>query len=171
MASASMPRTLDLATCKVRRRRIDGRLFDRDCDLKRLLVQFDQKVSLVHPVVVVDEDARDLAFDAGGDERHVTVDVGVVGRNRVERRLDPGNAEPKGGRQDHDARCSKQHFSPPAGLWLLGQDRPCAGRVLWGWRRIRRCESKPACCPVPSARCSARSWQIPVIERMNDNPA
>ena len=91
-----------LGHLQVRRRRIDSRLFDRDCDLKRLLVQLDQKVSLAHPVVVVDEDARNLAFDAGGHERDVTVDVGVIGRNGVERRLDPGNAEPKGGGQDHE---------------------------------------------------------------------
>jgi hypothetical protein len=63
---------------QVCRRRIDSRLFDRDCDLKGLLVQLDQKVSPTHPVVVVDEDARYLAADAGRDERHVTVDVCVI---------------------------------------------------------------------------------------------
>ena len=155
---------------QVRRRRIDSRLFDRDCDLKRLLVEFDQQVSLVHPVVVVDEHARHLAFDPGGHERHVTVDIGVVGRNRVERRLDPGNAEPKGGREDHNARCSEQHPSPSRGLRLLWQD--CLGRwegsadLAPNWR----CGSKSARGPVPSSRCPARSWQIPVIGRMNDNP-
>ena len=101
-----MPRTLDLGHLQVCRRRIDSRLFDRDRDLKWLLVQLDQKVSFAHPVVVVDENARNLAFDAGGHERHVTVDVGVIGRNRVEGRLDPGNAEPKGAGQDQSARCS-----------------------------------------------------------------
>ena len=65
----------------------------------------------MHPVVVVDQNPRNLAWDAGGDERHVTIDVCVVGRNRIERRLDRGNAKPKGGHKDHDARCSKQHFS------------------------------------------------------------
>ena len=88
---------------QVRRRRIDGRLFDRDGDLKGLLVQLDQKVSLAHAIVVVDEDARDLAPDAGGDERDVTVDIGVIGRNRVEGRPDPGNAEPKGAGEDQNA--------------------------------------------------------------------
>jgi hypothetical protein len=104
---------------QVRHRRIDSRLFDRDCDLKRLLVQFDQKVSLAHAVVVVDEDARDLALDAGGDERDVTIDVCVIRRNRGEGRPDRGNAKPKGAGQDENAGCSKQHFSPPRSLRLL----------------------------------------------------
>jgi hypothetical protein len=68
----------------VRRRRIDGRLFDCDCDLKGLLVQFDQEVSLAHPVVIIHQNPRNLASDAGGDEGDVTVDVGVIRRNRVE---------------------------------------------------------------------------------------
>ena len=118
------------------RRRIDGRLFDRDCDLKGLLVQFDQKVSLAHAVVVVDQNPRNLAFDAGGHEGDVTVDVCVIRRNRVERQLDPGNAEPKSGGQDQNADCSKEHSSPRVGLRLLWRDGPSAGRVLWGWRRI-----------------------------------
>ena len=119
------------------RRRIHRRLFDRDCDLKGLLVQLDQQVSLVDPVVVVDEDARHLAFDAGGHERHVTIDVGVIGRDGVERRLDPGNTEPKRACQDHKAQCSEQRPSPPGGLRGLGQDCRSAGRVLRGWARIR----------------------------------
>ena len=124
-----------LGHLQVCRRRIDSRLFDRDRDLKGLLVQLDQKVSFAHPVVVVDEDPRNLASDAGGDERDVTVDVCVIRRNRVERRLDPGNAEPKGGGKDHKARCSEQHLSTPAGLRLLWRDFSAAGRVLWGWIR------------------------------------
>ena len=95
---------------QVCRRRIDSRLFDRDRDLKRLLVQLDQKVAFAHPVVVVDENARDLAFDAGGDERDVTVDICVIRRNRVERRLDPGNAEPKGGRPGSEGPARQAAF-------------------------------------------------------------
>ena len=121
---------------QVRRRRIDSRLFDGDCDLKRFLVEFDQQVSLTYPVVVVDEDARDLAPDAGGDECHVTVHIGVVGRNRVERRLDPGNAEPKGGRENHQAHCSEEHPAAPGGLRLVWQDCLGAGSALRGWPRI-----------------------------------
>ena len=56
----------------------DLRLFYRDRDLKRLLVQLDQKVSFAHPVVVVDQNPRNLTFDAGGYERDVTVDVCVI---------------------------------------------------------------------------------------------
>jgi hypothetical protein len=121
--------------CSSARRRIDSRLFDRDCDLKRLLVQLDEKVSLVHPVVVVDEDARHLALDAGGDEGDVTVDVCVIRRNGVERRLDPRNAEPKSAGQDQKTRRTKQQLASPGAL-LLCRERPSASRVLWGRRRI-----------------------------------
>ena len=107
------------------RRRIDGRLFDRDCDLKGLFVQLDEKVSLVHAVVVVDEDARYLASDACGHERDVTVDVCVIRRNRVERRLDPGNAEPKGGGQDQNAQRPDQQPSSPRGSLILRRAPHC----------------------------------------------
>ena len=119
---------------QVRRSRIDSRRLDRDCDLKRLLVQLDQKVAFAHPVVVVHQNPRNLALDAGGDERHVTVDIGIVRRNCVEGRLDPGNAEPKGGGQDQNAQGAEQHFSPRAGL--LRRDCRSARRVPSGWRQI-----------------------------------
>ena len=67
-----------LRNLQVCHRRIDGRLFDRDGDLKGLLVQLDQKVSFLYAVVVVDQDARYLAFDARGHERDVTVDVCII---------------------------------------------------------------------------------------------
>ena len=117
---------------QVRRRRVDGRLFDRDRDLKGLLVQLDQKVAFAHPVVVVHQNPGNLALDAGGDERHVAVDICIVRRNRVEGRLDPGNAEPKGAGQEQNTQRAKQHFSPRIGLWLLWRDCWNAKR-----RRIR----------------------------------
>jgi hypothetical protein len=143
-------------------RRIDRRLFDRDRDLKRLLVQLDQKVAFAHPVVVVHQNPRDLALDAGGHECDVTVDVCVIRRNRVERRLDPGNAKPKGGGEDQNARSSEQHFfaAPRTCASLLRLCRRREGFV--GLASDRRCETK--------SRCSAHPWRIPVIERMNHNP-
>ena len=45
---------LRLGDLQVGRRRVHSRLFDGDCDLKRLLVQLDEKVAFAHPVIVVD---------------------------------------------------------------------------------------------------------------------
>ena len=158
-----------LGHLQVRRCGIDSRLFDRDCDLKGFLVQLDKKVAFAHPVVVVDEDPRDLALNARGHESDVTVDIRIVGRNRVEGRLDPGNAEPKGAGQDQNAQRAKQHFSPRFGFRLLWWNCRSAGRVLSGLALNRRCESKSARRPVRSTGGFARSSRIPVIERMNDS--
>ena len=152
-----------LGDLQVRRRRIDSRLFDRDCDLKRLLVEFDQQVSLAHPVVVVDEDARDLAPDAGGDECHVTVHIGVVGRNRVERRLDPGNAEPKGGRRESPRPAAPRSIlRRPAGFFSAGSVAAPVGSCGIGAELALRFEVSPLLCSLMAH---------PVIEQMNDNPA
>ena len=107
-----MPRTVALAASQIRLRRIDGRLLHGDGVLKRLLVQFNEKISLVHPVVVVHQNAGDLTADAGGDERHVAVHEGVVGRNRVEHEPDPGNAIHRS-RDNHSAEHTDQKFFPP----------------------------------------------------------
>ncbi len=64
---------------------IDGRSFHSNRVLKRLLVEFGEKLAFVHTVVVVDQYPGDLAGDPGRDERHMAVDVGVVRRNGVER--------------------------------------------------------------------------------------
>ncbi len=64
-------------------------------------------------------DTRNLTADARGNEGDVTVHECIVGRNGVESLQDPRNANHKDGRQNHSARCSKQHFSPPRGLLLL----------------------------------------------------
>jgi hypothetical protein len=104
---------------QVRFRGIDGRLFDGDGGPIRLLVQFDKKVSLVHAVIVIHENTRNLTADAPGNEGDMTVHVRVVGRNGVESIQDPRNTNRENGCQDHSARCSKQHFPPPRGLLLL----------------------------------------------------
>jgi hypothetical protein len=82
---------------------INGRLLHGDCVLKWLLVQFNKKISLVHTVVVIHQNARHLTADAGSDECHVTVHESIIRRYRGEGKPDPGNAEPKGGRQDQNA--------------------------------------------------------------------
>ena len=104
---------------QIRLGRLDCRLLDGDSSPIGLFVQIDEKITPAHPVVVIDENARDLAADPGGNEGHVAVHERIVSRNGVESVQDPRNANHKGGCQDHSARCSKQHFFPPRGLLLL----------------------------------------------------
>ena len=73
------------------------------CDLVGLLVELREQIALVHAVVVVDQNPRDLAGDARRDEGDVPVHVGVIGRNRVEGLLDIGNAEYEDRRQGERA--------------------------------------------------------------------
>jgi hypothetical protein len=79
---------------------IDGRSFHSDRVLKRLLVEFGEKLAFVHTVVVVHQYPGDLAGDPGSNERHMAVDVGVVRRNGVERFEDPRDAEYADDRQN-----------------------------------------------------------------------
>ena len=72
---------------------IDGRSFHGNRGLKRLLVEFGKKLAFVHTVVVIDQDPGNLAGDPGRDKGHMTVDVGVVRRNGVERCEEPGDTE------------------------------------------------------------------------------
>ena len=65
-----------------------GRLLDVELNLVRLPVELDQQVPLLHAVVVVDQDPAHLAGDPGGHEGHVAVDVGVIGGDRLQHRLD-----------------------------------------------------------------------------------
>ncbi len=63
---------------------IDGGLLHGDRVLKRLLVQLNKKISLVHAVVVIHQNPGNLAVDAGSDEGHVTVDESIIRRHRAE---------------------------------------------------------------------------------------
>ena len=91
---------------------LGGRFLHGDCVPKWLLVQFDKKISLVHAVVVIHQNPGNLTADARGDERHMAVDEGVVGRNRAEHEPDPGNAVHYG-RNDHSTEHADQQLSPP----------------------------------------------------------
>ena len=94
-------------------RRGDHRFFQIDIDLKRLLVELNENVPLLHPVVVVDQNLHHLARHTRGDEGDVTVDVGIVGRNGVERQIDHRNAEIN--RQRH--RADGKHSEDDAFDW------------------------------------------------------
>ena len=103
---------------------IDGRLFHRHCVSKRLLVQFNKNISLVYAVVVIHQNPGDLTADAGGDERHMAVHEGVVGRNRAEREPDPGNTEHQGDHQDQNTQSAHQPSSSDRGALLHRWNRP-----------------------------------------------
>ena len=125
---------------QIRLRGIDGRLLHGDRVLKRLLVQFDKKISLVHAVVVIHQDTRDLTVDARGDEGHVTVHEGVVGRNRAEGMHGPRNPDRENGLPGSTAPAAPNSIFPPRvspSASLAGRDRNPA--VLAGLAPARRC--------------------------------
>ncbi len=100
VACASIPRTVALAARRSASAVSTAALFTADRVLIWLLVQLGEKIALVHTVVVVHQHPGDLAADAGSDERHMAVDVGVVRRDGVEGCKDPGDAEYADGRQN-----------------------------------------------------------------------
>ncbi len=74
-------------------------------DVERLAVDADQKVPLMHGIVVVHQHLDDLAGNARGHDRHMPIDVRVVGRNRVERTDHQ--------RSQIDARQNQRHRAQP----------------------------------------------------------
>ena len=143
---------------------IDGRSFHSNRVLKRLLVEFGEKLALVHTVVVIHQHPGDLAGDPGSNERHMAVDVGVIRRNGVERCEDPGNAEYADGRQDQDAERTNQQPSPPRGplirRWAHRLSRLVLTRQPFHLRGAHRPDwIRP--CSLPSSRSSQRAWRPP----------
>jgi hypothetical protein len=67
----------------------------------------------VHTVVIIHQHSGNLTVDTGSDERHVTVHESIIRRNRAESKSDPGNAEPKRGRQGQNAEGPDHQSSPP----------------------------------------------------------
>jgi hypothetical protein len=74
-------------------RRINGRLFDCDLDLKRLRIEPNQDIAFFHTVIVINQNLRDLAAHARRNESDIAVHVSVVSRNGVPRVKDPGNGD------------------------------------------------------------------------------
>jgi hypothetical protein len=93
-----------LGCLKICFRGIDGRHLHCDRIPKWLLVQFNKKISLVHAIVVIHQNTGDLTVDAGGEERHMAVHKGVVGRNRAEHEPDPRNAKHRSRNDDSAER-------------------------------------------------------------------
>jgi len=92
-----MPRTVAVAASRSAFAVSTAALFTATGGLIRLLVQFDEKITPAHPVVVIDENARDLAANPGGNEGDMTVHECVVGRNGVESIQNPRNANHEDG--------------------------------------------------------------------------
>src|SRR4029077_20559195 len=72
---------------------VDGCSLLGDCDLIWLLVQFGEKISFVHTVIVIHQNPGNLASHAGRNESKVAVPACVIRRDGVETLLDPGNAQ------------------------------------------------------------------------------
>ena len=88
----------------IRLGRVDRRLLQVDLDLIRLLVELHQQIALSHAIVVVDQNLGHLARDARRHERDVAVDIGVVGRNGVERTDQPADTDQQHHQPDQSAR-------------------------------------------------------------------
>ena len=92
------------------------------------------KCPLLHALVVIHQDPGHLAGDPGRHERHVPVDVGVVGGDRLQHRSHDRDQEVSPERQaGHGPR--PQQPSPPGARWRPGR-RGRSGRRRIG-RRVR----------------------------------
>ena len=69
---------------------VDRRSLLRDRDLKGLLVQFGEKLSLANTVIVIHQNPGNLAADTGSNECHMPVHVCVICRNGVESQTNLG---------------------------------------------------------------------------------
>jgi hypothetical protein len=76
---------------KPRLRCLNGRLFDCDLHLKRLRIKSNQDIAFFYPVVIINQNLRDLPADARSDEGDIAVHVSIVSRNGVPRVKDPGD--------------------------------------------------------------------------------
>ncbi len=70
---------------------IDRSLLDRDLHAIGFRVEPDEHITLLHSIVIVDQDTRHLADDARCNEGHVAVHIGIIGRNGVPRMDDSRN--------------------------------------------------------------------------------
>ena len=109
-----------------------GGLGDGDLHLVGLLVELDEDVAFMDAVVVIDEDAGNLAGNARGDKGDVAVDVGVVGRNGVQ-----GFDEQAAADHEHDEQSGSGNDWLPPFSEAAGFDGRRGGRGLYGrvWRR------------------------------------
>jgi hypothetical protein len=72
-------------------RGVNRSLFDGDLHLKRLRIELNHYVAFFYPVVVINQNLRDLSADARGDESDIAVHVSIVSRNGMPCVKNPGN--------------------------------------------------------------------------------
>ncbi len=77
---------------------------DVDFDLIGLFVQRHEQVALMHPVVIVHQNAHHVTGNARRDEGDMTVHVSVVGGDGFEREDDPGSRHIESYRDEHATR-------------------------------------------------------------------
>ena len=107
-----------------------GRLLDVDLHLVRFAIELDQQVPLLHAVIVMDQDPGHLAGHSGRHERHVPVDVSVIGGHRVQRRLHRGDQEISRDRQAGHGPRQQQPSSPPGAMAPRPQGGSVGGRGI-----------------------------------------
>jgi len=66
-------------------------LVDCDLHLKRLRIQPNQDIAFFYPVVIINQNLRDLSAHARGDESDIAVHVSIVSRNGMPCVKNPGN--------------------------------------------------------------------------------
>ncbi len=112
---------------EVRLRGIDRGLLDRDLYAIRLRVELDEHVAFLHPVVVLNKHAGHLTDDARCDESHVTIHIGIIGRDGVPRVDNAWNDN-----EEKDERCDRDQDIAHA--MILGRGK----RSGSGFRRRSR---------------------------------
>ena len=154
----TMPCTLALGGRQVGFGRRDRGLLDRDLDLVGFLVELDQDASLFHAHVVVDQHGLHLAGDPRRHEGHVPVHIRIVGRNRVQCRLDGGDERVSSIREPAQDGQEEQSLSP--GVRRLRGLGRLAAVFAGGWPHLRlRITAAQPCAihrAVPMAKPRAR---------------
>jgi len=133
---ARQPARLRQRDVEARLRSLERRLRDADAHLVRLLVERHQHVALVHAVVVVDQHPRHLPRHAGGDEGDVPAHVGVVGGDRGEGAVEPGDHE-----EEQDQRAQHREAlegAPPRQPDPIEPLHEPKRRARKGWRSCGR---------------------------------
>jgi hypothetical protein len=109
----------------------DRCLLDGHLDLVRLFIKLHEQIAFLYAIVVVDQHPSYLSRDTRGGERHMSVHIGVICRNGVERAANVWRHPICGDRHPQDER-AEQNRTLPTVLWPT--DR--AGFNLVGGRRL-----------------------------------
>ncbi len=142
---------------QVRRRDVDRGLLFGDRDLVRLLIQRGEEIAFVHTVVVIHQNAGNLACYAGCYKRHVPIDECVVRGGGVEHRPDPRNAEHEKSQGSNSDRPG-ENFSLPRSLSGVLRHRGRFRRRLRGFRVVGS-----RSIAIRWRLCIDRSWGVTLL--------